>query len=77
MRRIEQLLERQADRAWTPSVDEVRCLRALIVLERLNTPAARRLLSLLAEGAPAARLTHAARASVERLEQRHQLPGKP
>jgi WD40 repeat protein len=70
-RRLEQLLQCLDNRQWAPTAEEFRCLRALMVLERLATPAARRLLTALAEGAPGARLTVAARGSLARLEQRH------
>jgi hypothetical protein len=48
----------------------VRCLRAVAVLEDLGTPAARELLEGLAAGAPEARLTREAKASLRRLGRR-------
>src|SRR5262249_8398812 len=50
----------------TPPVCRVRTLRALELLERLETPAARRLLQDLAGGAPRAWLTRQARAALGR-----------
>lgn len=41
--------------------------RAVIVLEQIGTPQARRHLEILAAGAPAARLTRDARAALERM----------
>jgi hypothetical protein len=65
-RRLEELL-----RALTPAgpvPEMVRPTRALEVLERLGTPAARRLLEALAKGNPGARLTTDARATLKRLQ---------
>src|SRR5207244_7275146 len=47
--------------------DELRLVRAVELLERLNTPAARQLLEQLAGGAAGARLTEEATAARERL----------
>ena len=44
--------------------------RAVAVLEDMATPEARKLLATLAQGAPEARLTHEAKASLERLTKR-------
>jgi WD40 repeat protein len=49
------------------SAEELRASRALQVLELAGTPAARRLLAELARGAPTARLSREARASLDRL----------
>jgi hypothetical protein len=58
-RRIEELL---ASAPPPPTPNELRQLRALIVLERIATPEARRLLEEAAKGPPSARLTRQARA---------------
>jgi WD40 repeat protein len=50
--------------------ETLRSLRALEVLEDIGTPAARKLLQTLASGAPAARVTREAQASLERLNRR-------
>jgi hypothetical protein len=68
-RRIERLL----DRLGTPSAllpEEARSLRAVEVLEYVGSPAAREVLGRLARGAPHARLTQEARASLKRLSGR-------
>ncbi len=67
-RRVERLLE--ALHAPVPPPERLRQLRALEVLEAVNTPEARRLLEGLANGAPTARLTREARASLDRLRAR-------
>jgi RNA polymerase sigma factor (sigma-70 family) len=51
-----------------PSPDEVRQLRAVLVLERIGSEEARMLLAELAAGAPDARLTLAAKGALERLK---------
>jgi hypothetical protein len=50
--------------------DKLRAIRAAETLEYIGTPAARRLLQRLADGAPAARLTEEARESLARLVKR-------
>jgi HEAT repeat protein len=65
-RRIEALL----DKLDHPSPEQLRRLRAVEILELLGTPEARKLLQRLADGAPKARLTQEAKASLERLAQR-------
>jgi WD40 repeat protein len=67
-RRLEELLAKLQPAERTP--DELRQARALEVLERLASPAAEQLLSQLAGGAPAARLTQDAAATLCRLESR-------
>ena len=49
------------------SPERLRELRALEVLERVNTADARHLLERLAKGEPAARMTREARAAMKRL----------
>ena len=66
-RRAEGLLE-QLDA--TRSSEHLRRLRALEVLEHLGTPPARQVLERLTTGAPRARLTREAQASLERLFRR-------
>ncbi len=56
-RRIEELLVAAPP---PPTPEELRQLRALIVLERIGTPEARRLLEEVAKGPPSARLTRQA-----------------
>jgi hypothetical protein len=65
LRRIEAVLD-QIERGPLPQ-ETLRFLRAVEVLERVGTPAARRCLARLAKGAPAARQTRDATASLARL----------
>jgi WD40 repeat protein len=65
-RRVEGLLERLE----FPSAGGLREVRSVQVLEYLGTPAARRLLDRLSQGAPEARLTKEAKASLQRLARR-------
>jgi WD40 repeat protein len=67
-RRIDAILSARA--ASPMASEEVRSLRAVAVLEDIGTPAARRLLEELAKGAPEARLTREAKASLRRLDSR-------
>jgi hypothetical protein len=67
-RRLDLLLE--AIDNPVPSGEGLRGLRAITALEYLGTPAARRLLQRLSEGAPEARLTREARAALRRLAKR-------
>lgn len=57
-------------RKLEPSGERLRALRALQVLERIATPQAQKLLEELAQGAPEARLTEAAKGSLARLRLR-------
>ena len=66
--RVVQLLEKLT-RLAAPS-ELLRAVRAVEVLERIGTPDAQRLLESLASGAPGARLTREARASLRRLAKR-------
>ncbi len=63
-KRLEDLLARGA---LPPTGEVLRGLRALAVLERSGTAEARQLLEKLARGAPPARLTQEAKASLDRL----------
>ncbi len=65
--RIQQLL---AQLEGVPSSEQLQALRAVEALEIADTPEARRLLDELAKGAPEARLTQEAKASLERLTKR-------
>jgi hypothetical protein len=71
-RRVEALLQKMERPALT--TDQLRALRAVQVLERINTPEARDLLRALAAGAPSVPLTQDARGALERLEQRAAAP---
>jgi WD40 repeat protein len=63
-RRAERILRRAATPP-PPSPDTIRALRAVQILQRLNTPQARKLLERLASGEPSDRLTEEARASLD------------
>lgn len=64
-RRRLDLLVQKIERT-APSAKELQMVRALTVLERLATPAAREVLAVIADGAPEARLTQQARQALER-----------
>ena len=66
-RRVRQLLNKLAA---VPSGERLRALRALEALEQIGTPPAREALEALARGAPEARLTQEAKASLERVARR-------
>jgi hypothetical protein len=72
-RRVEQLLGKLASVKphETTTASERRALRAVVLLEQIGNPEARRLLEALARGAKGARLTKEAKASLERLAKRH------
>jgi WD40 repeat protein len=63
-KRIEELLAEM--KPWADSLERLREVRAVEVLESLGTPEARRLLRTLSEGAAHPRLTCAAKASLQR-----------
>jgi RNA polymerase sigma factor (sigma-70 family) len=65
-RRLEQL----QGRLEVPTGELLRGLRAIEILERIATQEARQVLHKLADGAPEARLTREAKATLERLEKR-------
>jgi WD40 repeat protein len=67
-------VKRLLDRLTVLTPEQLRLLRAVEVLEQIADPAARRLLQKLAEGAPGARLTEAARAALERQARRRGSP---
>jgi WD40 repeat protein len=68
-RRLEELVGELEHPGWL-SAEEVRQVRAAAVLEGLGGPSARRLFAALAAGAPDARLTQEAVASLRRLARR-------
>ncbi len=74
-RRVEQLLQKLQGPIVLPEL--LRAWRAVEVLEHLGTPAAREVLHALASGAPVARLTREARASLDRLDRRLTAPFRP
>jgi len=67
-KRVEQILENPEPPV---SSEELRALRAVEVLERIGTSEARKVLNSLAKGAPGAKLTEEAKASLGRLAKRH------
>ena len=66
-RRLEQILNAISD---VPGPETVRTIRAIMALERIGFPDAQTVLRTLAGGAPGARETEEAKASLERLAQR-------
>jgi dipeptidyl aminopeptidase/acylaminoacyl peptidase len=70
--RLEKLLEKLD--GPVPSVAQLRVIRAVQVLECIGDRDARKLLDKLAQGSPAARLTEAAKAALERLSKRPASP---
>jgi hypothetical protein len=71
-RRVEQLLE-ELDRP-APGAEEMRVLRGVDALERIDGPEARQLLQTLTTGAPDAPLTAEAKAALRRLALRRSRP---
>jgi RNA polymerase sigma factor (sigma-70 family) len=65
-RRMERLLDNLTS-GGSPAGEKLRGLRAIELLEQINTPESRKLLRTLADGAPGARLTREARAALARL----------
>jgi hypothetical protein len=65
--RVEQFL---AKLDWASSPERLRLLRAIEALEHIGTPEAKAVLKTLADGAPEARLTREAKASLDRLAKR-------
>jgi WD40 repeat protein len=64
-KRLEAVLDRLEGRPLTP--EDRRTLRAVLVLEQIDTAEARQVLQALAKGAPSARRTQEAKAALERL----------
>jgi WD40 repeat protein len=65
-KRLERLLAAVDADERAPSPERIRALRAVELLDRFGTPAARRSLAELSDGAPGARLTREAKASCDR-----------
>ncbi|MDZ4818810.1 MAG: hypothetical protein SGJ20_07540, partial [Planctomycetota bacterium] len=65
--RIRQLLDQFAAKPLVVPVDQLRAIRAVQILQQVNSPEARELLKELSTGAPEARLTQAAVAALESL----------
>jgi hypothetical protein len=77
-RRVRRVLEGlEAQRWWAPSPEQARALRAVEVLEHVGTAEAKRVLEVLAAGAPEGRLTREARAALRRLKARPAQEGGP
>ena len=67
-KRVEDLLNKLT--GGTLSAEQLRCVRAVEVLERIGTPEARQVLRTLAQGAPGALMTRQAQDALDRLEKR-------
>jgi hypothetical protein len=67
-RRVEALLNKLQGAITSP--ETLRSVRAIEALEHIANPEARKVLQSLTSGAPEARLTHEAKAAVQRLERR-------
>ena len=63
-RRLEQIVNKVAD---APSSETLRSIRAIMALERIGSAEAQGVLKTMAGGAPGARETEEAKASLERL----------
>jgi hypothetical protein len=72
--RVQALLDRLRGPVTQPEL--LQALRAVAVLEDIGTPEARRLLQELAKGAPEARLTREAKASLRRVDLRGLSPSR-
>jgi WD40 repeat protein len=68
--RIEQLLKAVLDQRTRPSGDRLRFVRAVEILEQIDTPEARQLLEVLARGATGALLTRETKAALARLDKK-------
>jgi WD40 repeat protein len=73
-RRVEHLLEEFVSERSSPSAERMRSLRSVEALEHIGTLEARRVLEILAKGAPDARLTQEAKAALTRLVRRIERP---
>ena len=67
---VRRQVTRLLDKLTSLSGERLRQVRAIEALEYVNTPAARKLIERLAKGAPEARLTHEAKAALERMHLR-------
>jgi hypothetical protein len=67
--RVERLLENIKAERLRPSAGRLQAIRAIEILERIGDADARRLLEVVAEGAPEAQLTTEAKAALERMVQ--------
>ncbi|WP_020474779.1 WD40 repeat domain-containing protein [Zavarzinella formosa] len=74
--RIEKLLARAEVGRLDPAGDELREIRSVEVLEATGTPEAKRVLEVLAKGAPEARLTEEAKEALGRLSRMAELRQK-
>lgn len=74
--RIEELLAIIVDKRSNPSGERLRTIRAIEILEQIDTPAARQLLQRLSPGADGALMTREAQAALTRLE-RHPIASQP
>jgi hypothetical protein len=68
-------LQQHRSRFTAANAKELRLIRAIEILERARTTAARQLLQELADGVPGAKLTQQAQAALQRLPQETKAPG--